>query len=613
MKLDRTNKLLTGLALAAAILVGKLFYIQIIDDSYKIDASNNSMVHAVIYPTRGIIYDRNGKILVGNKVEYDMLVTPKEVGEFDTLELCDILGITEEFLKAKMDEYHRDRRKIGYRSVVMLTHLPPQVFMRFAEVAYRFPGFRGQARNTRDYPFNAGGNLLGYISEVNTSDIKRNPEVYKPGDYIGKTGIEATCEEYLRGEKGYNIYLRNSHNRIESRYKDGEMDKEAIPGKDIVTTIDAGLQHYGQELMQNKVGSLVAIEPSTGEILTLVSSPGIDVEMLANIGSHYREIAENPYKPMFNRAVQSSYPPGSVFKLVNGLIGLQEGVFTPETEYPCHMGYVFGRNRLGCHDHRSPLDLEEAVMMSCNAYFCYVFRDILENSRYASVSEGLDAWNRYVESFGFGRRLGSDFPSELGGTIPDSRYYDSVYGEGQWKATNVISLSIGQGEIGCTPLHLANLCAIMANRGYYYIPHLIRGTDNVSIDSKYYEKQYTLVDTSYFPVLVEGMYRAVNSGYGSGGTGTVAAVEGLDICGKTGTAQNPRGDDNSVFICFAPKDDPKIAVAAYIEHGSFGARWAAPIASLLVEKYLNNEISPSRKALETRVMEGNLMDKVKPE
>ena len=613
MKLDRTNKLLTGLAVAAAILVGKLFYIQIIDDSYKIDASNNSMVHAVIYPTRGIIYDRNGKILVGNKVEYDMLVTPKEVGEFDTLELCDILGITEEFLKAKMDEYHRDRRKIGYRSVVMLTHLPPQVFMRFAEVAYRFPGFRGQARNTRDYPFNAGGNLLGYISEVNSSDIKRNPEVYKPGDYIGKTGIEATCEEYLRGEKGYNIYLRNSHNRIESRYKDGEMDKEAIPGKDIVTTIDAGLQHYGQELMQNKVGSLVAIEPSTGEILTLVSSPGIDVEMLANIGSHYREIAENPYKPMFNRAVQSSYPPGSVFKLVNGLIGLQEGVFTPETEYPCHMGYVFGRNRLGCHDHRSPLDLEEAVMMSCNAYFCYVFRAILENSRYASVSEGLDAWNRYVESFGFGRRLGSDFPSELGGTIPDSRYYDSVYGEGQWKATNVISLSIGQGEIGCTPLHLANLCAIMANRGYYYIPHLIRGTDNVSIDSKYYEKQYTLVDTSYFPVLVEGMYRAVNSGYGSGGTGTVAAVEGLDICGKTGTAQNPRGDDNSVFICFAPKDDPKIAVAAYIEHGSFGARWAAPIASLLVEKYLNNEISPSRKALETRVMEGNLMDKVKPE
>lgn len=613
MKLDRTNKLLTGLAVAAAILIGKLFYIQIIDDSYKTDASNNSMVHAVIYPTRGIIYDRNGKILVGNKVAYDMLVTPKEVGVFDTLELCDILEISPEFLKEKMDGYYRDRRKIGYRSVVMLTHLPPEIYMRFAEVAYRFPGFRGQARNIRDYPYNAGGNLLGYISEVSAKDIENNPEVYKAGDYIGKTGIEATCEEYLRGEKGYNIFLRNSHNRIESRYKDGEMDKEAIPGKDIVATIDAELQHYGQELMKNKVGSLVAIEPSTGEILTLVSSPGIDVDILADIGSHYREIAENPYKPMFNRAVQSAYPPGSVFKLVNGLIGLQEGVYTPGTEYPCRMGYHFGRNKLGCHDHRSPLNLEEAVMMSCNAYFCYVFRDILENPKYGSVSEGMDVWNRYVRSFGFGERLGSDFPSELGGTIPDAGYYDSVYGEGRWKATNVISLSIGQGEIGCTPLHLANLCAIMANRGYYYIPHLIKGTGSVSIDSKYYERQYTMVDTSYFPALVEGMYRAVNSGYGSGGTGTVAAVEGLDICGKTGTAQNPRGDDNSVFICFAPKDNPRIAVAAYIEHGSFGARWAAPIASLLVEKYLNDEIGENRKALETRVLEGNLMDKVKPE
>ena len=613
MKLDRTNKLLTGLAVAAAILIGKLFYIQIIDDSYKTDASNNSMVHAVIYPTRGIIYDRNGKILVGNKVAYDMLVTPKEVGAFDTLELCDILEISPEFLKEKMDGYYRDRRKIGYRSVVMLTHLPPEIYMRFAEVAYRFPGFRGQARNIRDYPYNAGGNLLGYISEVSAKDIENNPEVYKAGDYIGKTGIEATCEEYLRGEKGYNIFLRNSHNRIESRYKDGEMDKEAIPGKDIVATIDAELQHYGQELMKNKVGSLVAIEPSTGEILTLVSSPGIDVDILADIGSHYREIAENPYKPMFNRAVQSAYPPGSVFKLVNGLIGLQEGVYTPGTEYPCRMGYHFGRNKLGCHDHRSPLNLEEAVMMSCNAYFCYVFRDILENPKYGSVSEGMDVWNRYVRSFGFGERLGSDFPSELGGTIPDAGYYDSVYGEGRWKATNVISLSIGQGEIGCTPLHLANLCAIMANRGYYYIPHLIKGTGSVSIDSKYYERRYTMVDTSYFPALVEGMYRAVNSGYGSGGTGTVAAVEGLDICGKTGTAQNPRGDDNSVFICFAPKDNPRIAVAAYIEHGSFGARWAAPIASLLVEKYLNDEIGENRKALETRVLEGNLMDKVKPE
>ena len=613
MKINRTNKMLAGLTVAALVLIARLFVIQIVDDRYKTDASNNSMVHAVIYPTRGIIYDRNGKILVGNKVAYDMLVTPKEVGEFDTLALCEILEITPEFLRGKMKEYYRDRKKIGYRPVVMLTQLPPEIFMKFAEVSYKFPGFRGQARSIRDYPYNAGGNLLGYISEVSADDIKRNPDVYKPGDYIGKTGIEATCEQYLKGEKGYNIYLRNSHNRIESRYKDGEMDKEAIPGKDIVTTIDAELQHYGQQLMQNKVGSLVAIEPSTGEILTLVSSPGIDVDILADIGKHYNEIASDPYRPMFNRAVQSAYPPGSVFKLVNGLIGLQEGVFTPETEYPCHMGYHFGRNKLGCHAHRSPLDLEESIMMSCNAYYCYVFRGILENGRYNSIGEAMDRWNEYVRSFGFGRKLGSDFPSELGGTIPDSKYYDSVYGDGAWRATTVISLSIGQGEIGCTPLHLANLCATMANRGFYYIPHLIRGTENVSIDPKYYERQYTMVDTSYFPVMVEGMYRAVNSGYGSGGTATVAAVKGLDICGKTGTAQNPRGDDNSVFICFAPKDDPKIAVAAYVEHGSFGARWAAPIASLLVEKYLNGEIGKDRKALEQRVLEGNLMDKVKPE
>ena len=612
MKIDRRNKILAGLTIAASILIVRLFIIQIVDDSYKTDASNNSMVHAVIYPTRGIIYDRNGRILVGNKVAYDMLVTPKEVEEFDTLELASILEVTPDFIREKMNGYYRDRRKIGYRSVVMLSHLPPEIFMKFAEVSYKFPGFRGQARNIRDYPYDAGGNLLGYISEVSADDIKRHPDIYKPGDYIGKTGIEATCEDYLRGEKGYNIYLRNSSNRIETRYKDGEMDKEAIPGNDIVTTIDAELQHYGQELMRNKVGSLVAIEPSTGEILTLVSSPGINVDMLADIGKHYGEIASDPYKPMFNRAVQSSYPPGSVFKLVNGLIGLQEGLVTPDTEYPCRMGYHFGRNKLGCHAHRSPINLEESIMMSCNAYYCYVFRDILESGKHGSVAESMDVWNRYVQSFGFGRKLGSDFPAELGGFIPDSRYYDSVYGKGAWKATTVISLSIGQGEIGCTPLHLANLCATMANRGFYYIPHIIRGTDKVHIDPKYYERQYTMVDTSHFPVMVEGMYRAVNSGYGSGGTATIAAVKGLDICGKTGTAQNPRGDDNSVFICFAPKDNPKIAVAAYVEHGSFGARWAAPIASLLVEKYLAGEIGDDRKALETRVLEGNLMDKVKP-
>lgn len=613
MTLERHNRLLIGLGIAAAILIGRLFVIQIVDTSYKIDASNNSMVYQTIYPTRGIIHDRNGKILVGNKMTYDLLVTPKEVEEFDTLTLCNVLGISPEFVREKMDEYHRYRTRIGYRSVVMLKQIPPETYLKFAEVSYRFPGFRGQARSIREYPFNAGGNLLGYVSEVDKAYIESHNGEYASGDYAGKTGIEAAREKELRGEKGYAIFLRNSRNKIESRYRNGEMDKEAIPGNDITTTIDADLQKYGQMLMQNKVGSLVAIEPSTGEILTLVSSPGIDVDVLADFGSHYNEILNDPYKPMFNRAVQAPYPPGSVFKLVNGLIGLQEGVLTPETEYPCSMGYHFGRNKLGCHDHRSPLDLEESIMMSCNAYYCYVLRSILENGRYSSIAEALDKWNEYVKSFGFGRKLGSDFPAELGGTIPDAAYYDKVYGKNAWKATNIISLSIGQGEIGCTPLHLANLCATIANRGYYYIPHIVKDSEHVAIDGKFRQRQYTMVDTSYFPVVVEGMYRAVNSGYGSGATASIAAVDGLDICGKTGTAQNPRGDDNSVFICFAPKDNPKIAVAAYIEHGSFGARWAAPIASLLVEKYLNGGIAAERGYLETRVLEGNLMDKVKAE
>ncbi|MBO8478390.1 MAG: penicillin-binding protein 2 [Bacteroidetes bacterium] len=610
MKLNRENKILAGLVVAALILIGKLFVIQIVDSSYKIDASNNSMVYSTIYPTRGIIYDRNGRILVGNKVAYDILVTPKEVTEFDTLALSEALGVTPGFIKEKMDGYYRNRRRIGYQSVVMLKQLPPERYMRFAELAYKFPGFRGQPRSIRQYPYNAGGNLLGYVSEVDSRYIETHGGEYKAGDYAGMTGIEATCEKYLKGEKGYRIFLRDSRNRIESSYRDGEMDKEAIPGKDIVTTIDAELQNYGQTLMQNKVGSLVAIEPSTGEILALVSSPGIDVDVLADIGSHYTEIASDPYKPMFNRAVQASYPPGSVFKLVNALIGLQEGVVTPQTEYPCHRGYRYGNRKMACHDHRSPIDMKESIMMSCNAYYCYVFRSILEDSGNGTVPQALAKWDEYVASFGFGHKLGSDFPAELGGNIPGPKLYDKMYGKGRWKSTNIISLSIGQGEIGCTPLHLANLCATMANRGYYYIPHIIKESGSVGIDPKYKERQYTMVDTSYFSTLVEGMYMAVNSGYGSGATASVAEVEGLDICGKTGTAQNPHGDDNSVFICFAPKDNPKIAVAAYIEHGSFGARWAAPIASLLTEKYLTGEIRESRKPLEKRMMEGRLLEKV---
>ena len=611
MKLERANKLRIGLLIMAGILIAKIFYIQIIDDRYKIDASNNSMVYDIIYPTRGVIYDRNGKIIVGNKVAYDILVTPKEVTEFDTLLLASVLEVEPDFIRSKMAEYRKNRRRIGYQSVIMMKQLSAEKYMKFSEIQYKFPGFRGQVRSIRDYPFNAGGNLLGYVSEVDQAYISRHPGEYRPGDYAGKTGLEAAREADLKGEKGYHIYLRNSHNQIQTRYKDGEMDKEAIPGKDIVTTIDADLQQYGQLLMQNKVGSLVAIEPSTGEILTMVSSPGIDVEMLADIGKHYKEIVSDPHKPMFNRAVQAPYPPGSVFKLVNGLIGLEEGVLKPEYTYPCNKGYYFGKHKLGCHAHRSPLDLDDAIMMSCNGYFCYVMRNILENRKYGSQAEALDKWHDYVSSFGFGHKLGSDFPAELGGTIPTSNYYNKIYGKGGWKFTTVISISIGQGEIGVTPLQIANMCATVANRGYYYIPHIVKDSDSLRIDDKFREKQYTMVDTTNFKKVIKGMWKAVNSGFGSGGTASIAAVEGLDICGKTGTAQNPRGADNSVFICFAPMDNPKIAVAAYVENAGFGATWSAPIASLLVEKYLTGQISDKRKPLEERMLNGDLMSRVK--
>lgn len=603
MEINRKNKLLIGLSAFALLLLGKLFYIQIINDEYKKDASNNSMVYADIYPPRGVIFDRNGEILVGNTVCYDILVTPRDVPEFDTLALAEALDTSADFLREKMAYYRKYRSRIGYRSVTLLKQVSPETYMKFAEKQYLFPGFRSQMRSIREYPFNAGGNLLGYISEVNADDLEKHPE-YESGDYIGRTGMEASMEKELRGEKGYHIMLRDSRNRVQSSYLDGREDKPAVPGNSIVSTIDAHLQQYGQQLMEGKVGSVVAIEPSTGEILAMVSSPGIDVDVLADIGHYYDSLSRDPRKPMFNRTVMASYPPGSVFKLVNGLIGLQEGVLKPEYKYPCNSGYYYTRTRkLGCHAHSSPLDFESAIATSCNGYFCYVLRNILENGKYGSTAEALDKWREYVLSFGFGEKLGSGIPAELGGNIPTSAYYNKLYGRGRWRFQTIVSLSIGQGEIGATPLQIANLAAIMANRGYWYIPHLVKDSENVKIDPKYKERRYTMVDTSYFATAVEGMYKAVNGGGSAGGTAFSAAVPGIEVCGKTGTAQNPHGKDNSVFICFAPKDNPKIAVAAYVENAGFGATWALPVASLMLEKYLTGEISPERKYLEKRMLE----------
>lgn len=603
MELNRKNRLLTGLVVIAAILLGRIFYIQVLDGRYKSDSITNAMVRQYIAPPRGIIYDRNGEILVGNKICFDLWATPKMIGDIDSVALAQVLDTSVAFISSKMQYWRANRRKIGWQSVLVMKQLNDVTYLRFTEEQYRFPGFKTEKRTIRDYPFNAGGNLLGYISEVSPEYMAKHPGEYKVGDYYGKTGLEAAREKDLRGEKGYHIYLRDARNRLQTAYNDGKDDKLAVPGKDIVTTIDAHLQQYGQRLMQGKKGSVVAIEPSTGEILAMVSSPCIDVNVLSDVGKYYHEISLNPNKPMFNRTVMAPYPPGSVFKIVNGLIGLQEGVLKPNYRYGCNKGYTYANGHtLGCHNHPSPLTLDEAIMMSCNAYFCHVLKNVLENPRYDSLSTAFSAWRRYVMSFGFGHKLGSDFPAELDGNIPSAAFYNRRYGRGYWRFPTIVSLSIGQGEIGATPLQIANLAAILANRGYYYIPHIVRDSENVTIDDKYHEKHYTLVDTSQFHKVIRGMWLAVNGGYGSGGTAVSGAVPGLDICGKTGTAQNPHGDDHSVFICFAPKDNPKIAVAAYVENAGAGASWACPIATLMVEKYLTGSISPEKRDQEQRML-----------
>ena len=601
--------LIAAILAVFAIIVGKLFYIQIIDRKYRVNAENNAFKYETRYPARGLIRDRDGRIIVGNKISYDILVTPAVIKEpFDTVAFCRIFDIDTAYVNARFREWRLYRRKIGYQPQVLLKQVPAQQYSVFAEQLERFPGFDGVPRTARTYNYHAGGNLLGYISEVDADYIKKNPE-YRSGDYAGKTGMEEAFEETLRGEKGYAIYYRDVHNRIVERYEEGRYDKPSVAGTDIYTTIDAPLQAFGEKLMQNKVGSLVAIEPATGDILAMVSSPGIDVSYLAEINQYYNQLVSDPYRPMFNRAVQSPQPPGSVFKLVNALIGLQEGVIRPETRYPCQKGYHVGRLTVGCHVHPSPLDLKQAIMMSCNAYFCHTFRAIIDNPQYGSVREGFEVWSDYVRSFGIGSKLGTDIPGELGGSMPTAERYDRIHGKNAWKSLSIISLSIGQGELGITPLHLANLAATIANRGWYYTPHIQKDRPECPIDDRFHVRHYTPFDSVHYETVIDGMRMAVNGG--AGATARIARVPGVVVCGKTGTAENPHGDEHSVFICFAPAENPQIAVAAYIENAGFGATWAAPIASLLVEQYLHDGIAPERKWLQQRMESANLLHKVK--
>ncbi len=602
--LGKKNVLILGIIVVALVYLGQLFYLQIIDEEYKITAGNNAYRYDIRYPARGLIMDRNKKILAGNETAYDIMITPYEVKELDTMDLCRTFDLDITEVRSKLKEYRKNRRRIGYQSLPFVKQATSRQYAIFLEKAYKFPGFSAVARTIRNYPYNAGANLLGYITEADTAYLRKNPE-YRRGDYVGKTGIEQSYEYVLKGRKGHAIFLRDVHNQVKSSFAEGKYDIEAVPGMSVISTIDAELQQYGEQLMKNKVGSLVAIEPATGEILSLVSSPGIDVEKLATINKHFGDLLLDPLKPLYNRAVMAPYPPGSVFKLVNALIGLEEGVVDLGTMYGCHGGYKVGSISVGCHAHPSPTDLTRSIMMSCNSYYCNVFRDIIDNRKYSSPQEGFARWREMVLSFGFGKKLGTDFPSEQGGTLPSNATYDKIHGKNRWKSLSIISLSIGQGEIGTTPLHLANLAATIANRGYYITPHIVRGSTDTLINNQYREKNYTMVSTYNFEKIIEGMYLAVNAPKGSGATATIAAVKELEICGKTGTAQNPHGKDHSVFICFAPRDNPKIAVAAYIENAGFGATWAAPIASLITEMYLTRKIG--RADLEAYILQGDLI------
>ncbi|MBQ0005950.1 MAG: penicillin-binding protein 2 [Alistipes sp.] len=601
--------LVAGTVLAFLLLVGRLSYLQLINTELKLSADNNAFRYETLYPPRGQIFDRNGRLIVSNKNAFDIMVTPADVKEFDTLELCRMLDLDTSFVYSEFRRFRKYRRRIGFQTIPFARHLSAERYSLFMESQQKFQGFTGTPRTERIYEYNAGGNLLGYVTEVDEKYIKRHPE-YRPGDYVGRTGIEEACERELRGKKGCKIFLRDAMNVIKAPYRNGECDTAAVPGINVITTIDAELQNYVENLMKNKVGSVVAIEPSTGEILTMVSSPGIDVSVLGDIGKHYRQLNADPFKPLFNRAVASTQPPGSVFKLVNGLIALEEEVVTPETKFPCSNGYHVGDLTVGCHSHPSPIDLRQSVMMSCNAYYCALFRRILDNPKYPSVDSSFTAWRDYVGSFGFGSKLGSDFPAEKASRVPTAEYYDKMY-SGRWNSVSCISLSIGQGEMGCTPLHLANLASIIANRGYYYIPHIIRNHPDPEEDARFAEKHFCAVDSRHFEPIIDGMWKAVNAEPGAGGTARSAHVNGLDICGKTGTAENPHGDTHAVFICFAPKEHPVIAVAVYLENAGFGGTWAAPVASLAVEKYINGDIdrTPAREVLENRILNADLLYK----
>jgi penicillin-binding protein 2 len=598
--INRKYVIMALIVLASLALIIKLFRIQVIEDSYRLSADNNVLRYITQYPARGLIFDRNGKMIVFNQAAYDLMVIPTQTMKLDTAEFCSTLGITSELFEERMKAAISYSRRAPS---IFLKQISAETYARLQEKMFMYPGFYVQARTLRKYAKPLASHILGYVSEVDENIIKKNT-YYKPGDYIGTSGIEEAYEKDIRGKKGVKIFLVDVYSRLKGSYEEGRLDTNAVQGKDIVSTIDLDLQEYAEFLMQNKSGSIVAIEPKTGEILTLVSSPGYDPSLLVGRirSDNFAKLQVDTMKPIFNRALMASYPPGSTFKPINGLIGLQEKVIDPSTLFGCSNGYLF----VGCHTHESPLNLEGAIKNSCNSFFCQTFRRVLENPEYPSLSAAFEKWRNYLSEFGFGTSLGTDFVNELTGFIPAVSYYDRYYGINRWKALNIISLAIGQGEIGTTPLQMANMTAAIANRGYYYSPHVVKKIgDAPNTDLRFTVKHKIDIDSVNFEHIINGMEQAVNGG--AGATATIAALQDIVVCGKTGTAQNPHGNDHSVFIAFAPKDDPKIAIAVYVENAGFGATYAAPVASFIIEKYIKGQITNT--GLEQYIINLNLIKK----
>lgn len=580
---------IVGIVLAIVfVFIGRLFYLQILNDDYKKHADSNAFLNKTVYPSRGVMYDRNGKLLVSNQPAYDVMVCMRNVKDLDTLAFCRSLGITREFFDKRIKDIKNRNLNPGYSSYtdqLFLSQLTAEDFAMFQEQLYKFNGFSIQRRTVRQYEHSVGGHIFGDLGEVSKKDIAAD-DYYVRGDFIGKQGIESYYEKYLRGEKGKEILLRDAHGRIKGRYMDGAMDVEPVPGKNLTLSIDIELQQLAERLLQNKIGSVVAIEPSTGEVLCMASSPTFDPQILVGRqrGENHKLLSKDKQKPLLNRAIQGTYPPGSTFKTSQALTYLHEGVINSETSFPCSHGFRHKGLHVGCHPHGSPLPLVPALATSCNSYFCWGLYRMIGSDRYGSSQEAFTRWKDHMVAMGFGYRLGIDLPGEARGFIPNSAFYDKWYG-GRWNGLTIISISIGQGEVTLTPLQIANLGATIANRGYYIAPHVVKEIQDNPLDSLYSTPKYTMVDKRHYETVVEGMREAVLSG-----TCRAANLPGIEVCGKTGTAQN-RGKDHSAFMGFAPMTDPKIAVAVYVENGGFGAVYGVPIGALIMEKYLTGTLS----------------------